>query len=212
MDVAAFITKWGDDILDAQSPEGAYPDVAPRLVFERDGAPAWADAGVIVPWTIYQRYGDVRILERHWDAMERYVAYLVRHNPDLLWRARRNNDYGDWLSVGADTPREVLATAYLAYDAQLMARMARVLGRPEREAHYEALHRDVVAAFNRAYVGDDAFIEGDTQTVYLLALHMDLLPPELRGRARRSAWSPTSSATTGTSPPASSASRCSARC
>ncbi|HEX5782799.1 MAG TPA: family 78 glycoside hydrolase catalytic domain, partial [Solirubrobacteraceae bacterium] len=183
MDVAAFMTKWGDDVLDGQSPEGAYPDVAPRLVFERDGAPAWADAGVIVPWIIHRRYGDVRILERHWDAMERYVAYLVRHNPDLLWRARRNNDFGDWLSVGADTPREVLATAYLAYDAKLMARMARVLARPDREAHYEALHRDVVAAFNRAYVGDDAYIHGDTQTVYLLALHMDLLPQELSARA-----------------------------
>jgi alpha-L-rhamnosidase len=183
MDVAAFITKWGDDMLDAQSPEGAYPDVAPRLAAERDGAPAWADAGVIVPWTIHQRYGDVRILERHWDAMERYVAYLVRHNPDLLWRSRRNNDYGDWLSVDAHTPREVLATAYLAYDAQLMARIARVLGRLDRAAHYEALCRDVVAAFNRAYVGEDAYIEGDTQTVYLLALHMDLLAPELRPRA-----------------------------
>jgi alpha-L-rhamnosidase len=183
MDVAAFITKWGDDILDAQSPEGAYPDVAPRVAAERDGAPAWGDAGIIVPWTIYQRYGDVRILERHWDAMERYVAYLVRHNPDLLWRNRRHNDYGDWLSVGADTPREVLATAYLAYDAELMARIAGVLGRSGRAARYEQLRRDVVAAFNRAYVRDDGFIEGDTQTVYLLALHMDLLPEALRARA-----------------------------
>ena len=125
MDVAAFITKWGDDILDAQSDDGAYPDVAPRLGAERDGAPAWGDAGIIVPWTIHQRYGDVRILERHWDAMERYLASLVRHNPDLLWRSRRHNDYGDWLSVGADTPREVLATAFLAYDAKLMAGIAR---------------------------------------------------------------------------------------
>jgi alpha-L-rhamnosidase len=181
MDVAAFVTKWGQDILDAQSPEGAYPDVAPRLGAERDGAPAWADAGIIVPWTIYERYGDVRILERHWDAMERYLAHLVRHNPDLLWRSRRHNDYGDWLSVGADTPREVLATAYLAHDAKLMARIARVLGRPDRAAHYETLRHDVVAAFNRAYVGEDGFIEGDTQTVYLLALHMDLVPDELRG-------------------------------
>jgi alpha-L-rhamnosidase len=179
MDVAAFVTKWGDDILDAQSAEGAYPDVAPRLGAERDGAPAWGDAGIIVPWTIYQRYGDVRILERHWDAMERYVAYLVRHNPDLLWRTRRHNDYGDWLSVGADTPREVLATAYLAYDAKLMAGIADVLG---RRNGYKALYDDVVAAFNRAYVRDDGFIEGDTQTVYLLALHMDLVPDELRER------------------------------
>ena len=182
MDVAAFVTKWGDDILDAQSPDGLYPDVAPRLVAERDGAPAWGDAGIIVPWTIYQRYGDVRILERHWDAMERYVSYLVRHNPDLLWRSRRHNDYGDWLSVGADTPREVLATAYLAHDAQLMAQIARVLRRGDSATAYEALHRRIVAAFNHAYVSDDGFIEGDTQTVYALALHMALVPDELRER------------------------------
>ena len=183
MDVAAFITKWGDDILDAQSADGAYPDVAPRLGAERDGAPAWADAGIIVPWTIYQRYGDVRILERHWDAMERYVAYLVRHNPDLLWRARRNNDYGDWLSVGADTPREVLATAYLPTTRSSWRASRGVLGRADREAHYEGCTATSSPPSTAPTCGEDGFIEGDTQTVYLLALHMDLLPDELRERA-----------------------------
>jgi alpha-L-rhamnosidase len=183
MDVAAFVTKWGDDILDAQSPDGAYPDVAPRLVADRDGAPAWADAGVILPWLMWRRYGDLRFVRRHWPAMERYLAHLQRHNPDLVWRARRNNDYGDWLSVGADTPRDVLATAYWAHDARLMAELAGALGKPERAAHYERLREGVAAAFNRAFVRDDAYIEGDTQTVYLLALHMRLLPEELRARA-----------------------------
>jgi alpha-L-rhamnosidase len=183
MDVAAFMTKWGDDLLDSQSPEGAYPDVAPRLVFDRDGAPAWADAGIIVPWLLWRRYGDRRLVERHWDAMERYMDHLLRHNPDLLWTARRGNDYGDWLSVGAHTPRDVLATAYWAHDATLMAELADVLGRDERAAHYSRLRAGIVAAFNQAYVGEDAYIEGDTQTVYLLALHMDLLDDELRPRA-----------------------------
>jgi alpha-L-rhamnosidase len=184
MDVAAFMTKWGDDVLDAQSPGGAYPDVAPRLhPVDRDGAPAWADAGVIVPWTLWRRYGDNRLLERHWDAMERYMAHLERHNPDLLWTARRNNDYGDWLSVGADTPKDVLATAYWAWDARLMAEMALALHRPERATHYERLRDAIAAAWTRAYVGEDALIAGDTQTVYLLALHMDLIPDELRTRA-----------------------------
>ena len=183
MDVSAFVTKWGDDVLDGQSPEGAYPDVAPRLVLERDGAPAWADAGVIVPWIAWRRYGDLRLVERHWDAMERYLAYLQRHNPDLLWTARRGNDYGDWLAVGQETPHDVLATAYWAYDAKLMAEMARALGRADRADHYERLRAGILAAFNREYVGDDAYIEGDTQTVYLLALHMDLIPAELRARA-----------------------------
>ena len=138
---------------------------------------------MIVPWIAWRRYGDLRLVERHWDAMERYMAYLQRHNPDLLWTARRGNDYGDWLAVGADTPHDLLATAYWAYDAKLMARIAGVLGRRDREAHYEGLHRDVVAAFNRAYVGRDGLIVGDTQTVYLLALHMDLIAEELRPRA-----------------------------
>jgi alpha-L-rhamnosidase len=183
MDIAAFMTKWGDDVLDAQSADGLYPDVAPRLGAERDGAPAWADAGIIVPWAVHQRYGDVRILERHWDAMERYLATLVEHNPDGLWRARRNNDYGDWLSVGVDSPREVIATAYMAYDAKLMARIAGVLGRRERKGHYERLYDHIAAAFNRAYVRDDGVIEGDTQTVYLLALHVGLLPGAVRQQA-----------------------------
>jgi alpha-L-rhamnosidase len=183
MDVGAFVTKWGDDVLDAQSPEGAYPDVAPRLVLERDGAPVWADAGVIVPWIAWRRYGDLRLVERHWDAMERYMAYLQRHNPDLLWTSRRGNDYGDWLAVGEETPHDVVATAYWAYDAKLMAEMARALGLGDRADHYEQLRVAIAAAFNRAHVRDDAFIEGDTQTAYLLALHMDLLPDELRERA-----------------------------
>jgi alpha-L-rhamnosidase len=183
MDIAAFVTKWGDDLLDAQSPEGGYPDVAPRLIFDRDGAPAWADAGILIPWLSWRRYGDRRLVERHWDAMERYMAYLLRHNPDLLWTERRGNDFGDWLSVGAHTPRDVLATAYWAYDAKLMAEMAAELGKEDRGEHYRRLRGGIVAAFNRAYVGEDAYIEGDTQTVYLLALHMDLLPEELRARA-----------------------------
>jgi alpha-L-rhamnosidase len=183
MDVAAFVTKWGDDVLDAQLPDGAYPDVAPRLIVEREGAPAWADAGVIVPWLMWQRYGDTRLMARHWDAMERYLAYLLRHNPDLLWKARRGNDYGDWLSVGAHTPREVLATAYWAYDARLMADMADALGRADRAEHYRRLHAGVRAAFNAAYVGEDAYITGDTQTAYALALHMGLLPEQARPRA-----------------------------
>jgi hypothetical protein len=146
-------------VLDAQSDDGGYPDVAPRLVTQKNGAPAWADAGVIVPWVVYARYGDRRLLARHWDAMERYMDYLARHNPDLLWTQRRYKDYGDWLSVGADTPKDVVATAYWAYDAALMARMAAALDRPERAAHYERLRRGIADAFNRAFVRDDAYVE-----------------------------------------------------
>jgi alpha-L-rhamnosidase len=115
--------------------------------------------------------------------MERYVAYVIRHNPDLLWRHRRNNDYGDWLAVGAETPRGILATAYWAHDARLMGKIARVLGKSDRAGYYDDLRAGIVEAFNRVYVREDGVVEGDTQTAYLLALHMDLLPDELRPRA-----------------------------
>ncbi len=184
-DVAAFFEKWMDDVSDAQSPEGGFPDVAPRLVDLSDGAPAWGDAGVIVPWTIYQMYGDTRILERHYEAMVRWIDYLDSANPNHLWLNRRNNDFGDWLSINADTDKDVLATAYFAYDASLMAQIAAVLGRTEDAARFAALFEDIKAAFSAAYVSADAEVKSGTQTAYVLALRFGLLPEALRPLAAR---------------------------
>ncbi len=191
-DVAAFFTKWMRDVADAQSPGGAFPDVAPRLVDLADGAPAWGDAGVIVPWTLYQVYGDTRIVEEHYDAMARWLAYIGEANPDGLWVNRRNNDFGDWLALDGDalrnpgasaTPKDLLATAYYAYDARLMARIARAIGRVDDAGRYDALFARIKDAFIAAYVSDDGRVKGETQTGYVLALHMDLLPERLRSVA-----------------------------
>ena len=184
-DVASFFTKWVQDVVDAQSPEGGYPDVAPRLVDLADGAPAWGDAGVIVPWTISQVYGDVRLLETHYDSMAAWIEYLDSANPDHLWKNRRVNDFGDWLSIDADTDKEVLATAYFGYDTSLMSRIARLLGKTEDAAHYDALFAQIKAAFNAAYVTDDGRVKGDTQTAYVLALRFDLLPDDKRALAAK---------------------------
>lgn len=183
MDVAAFMTKWADDIADGQSDEGAYPDVAPRASWMNDGAPGWGDAAIVVPWVVYNRYGDLGIVGRHWPRMERFMAYVGEKNPDFLRRHRRNGDFGDWLSIGERVPSEVLATAYWSRSARLMARMAEALELPGRAAHYDRLADDVAAAFVDAYLSEDSLIEGDTQTGYVLALAWDLLPEELRPRA-----------------------------
>ncbi|MGI8484845.1 MAG: alpha-L-rhamnosidase C-terminal domain-containing protein, partial [Thermomicrobiales bacterium] len=183
MDVAAFFTKWMQDVVDAQSEAGAFPDVAPRLVDLSDSAPAWADCGVIVPWTIWKTYGDTQIIERHWDAMERWMDWLLESNPDLLWKNNRGNDFGDWLSIGADTPKELIGTAYFAYDARLMAEMAAAIGREHEADRFRRLHEDIASSFCAAYVHPDGTIEGNTQTVYCLALHFGLLPAELRAQA-----------------------------
>ncbi|HEX5322638.1 MAG TPA: glycoside hydrolase family 78 protein [Capsulimonadaceae bacterium] len=180
MDSSAFFTKWMVDVEDAQSAEGGFSDVSPRIVDNSDGAPAWGDAGVIVPWTIYRCYGDTRILEKHYQAMARWVAYIHEANPNLLWLNRRNNDFGDWLSIDADTPKDVLATAYFANDARLLAKIARALGKDKDAAEYEKLFDGIRAAFNAEFVSSDALIKGDTQTAYVLALRFYLLPEALR--------------------------------
>ncbi|CAN5223312.1 alpha-L-rhamnosidase [soil metagenome] len=189
MDVAAFFGKWMVDVEDAQSPEGAFPDVAPLLrgsglIDLRWGAPAWGDAGVIVPWTIYRTYDDTRIVERHYSAMTRWMEYLREANPDLVRKNRMGNNYGDWLSPKGDlTPKDLLATAYWAYDAGLMAEMAGAIGRHDDAREYRDLNENIKAAFEEAYVSPDGRIQGDTQTCYLLALHMELLPEDLRSAA-----------------------------
>jgi alpha-L-rhamnosidase len=189
MDVAAFFEKWMVDVQDAQSPEGAFPDVAPLLrgsglIDLRWGAPAWGDAGIIVPWAIYRTYGNTRIVERHYDAMARWMEYLHEANPGLIRKNRMGNNYGDWLSPKGDhTPKHLLATAYWAYDAKLMAEMAEATGRNEDAKKYGDLNERIKAAFQQTYVSPDGRIEGDTQTCYLLALHMDLQPEELRSPA-----------------------------
>ncbi|MEJ7838180.1 MAG: family 78 glycoside hydrolase catalytic domain, partial [Thermomicrobiales bacterium] len=180
MDVAAFFSKWMVDVDDAQSEAGAYSNVAPRAVDSRDSAPAWADCGLIVPWTIWQKYGDTRIIEDHWPAMERWMVYLLKWNPDYLWKNRRGNDYGDWLSIAADTDKELIGSAYFAYDARLMVQMARAIGREADAKRYETQFAAMRRAFQEAYVETDGTMRGDTQTAYCLGLHFDLVEDELR--------------------------------
>ena len=182
-DVAAFFDKWLQDVRDAQAPDGGYPDVAPRKVDNNNGAPAWGDAGVIVPWTMYQAYGDREIIDKNWVSMGKWMDYITSVNPDGLWKNRRANDFGDWLSIGANTDKELLATAYYAHDADLMARMARATNRRAEAQTYDALFAKIKVAFNAAYVSADGQLKGDTQTAYLLALHFDLLPENLRAAA-----------------------------
>jgi alpha-L-rhamnosidase len=152
------------DVEDAQSPEGGFSDVSPRVVTLGDGAPAWGDAGVIVPWTLYLCHGDRGVLERHYDAMARWIRYVDAANTDHVWRHRVNMNYGDWVAAGSPTPKEVLSTAYFARSAYLMARIARVLGRFENARRYERLFEAVRAAFAREFVTPSGRIMGDTQT------------------------------------------------
>jgi len=199
-DVAAFFARWTRDVEDEQSPEGAVPMVVPNPTVRRDrrttwptaavdGGPAWADAGVIVPWAIYQAYGDTRILEERYDSMRRYVDFLHNTSRDGL-RCYANYEgwhgFGDWLALDGssdrfgNTAKELLGTAFYAYSSRLFSQIAAVLGRAEDAERYRARFEGARVAFQERFVTPRGLIAGATQTSYVLALHFDLLPEELR--------------------------------
>ncbi len=179
-DCAAFYNKYLQDVRDAQFENGAYPVVAPQVAGMGGGVNAWGDAGVIVPWVVYQRYGDLALLAEHFDSMTAWIEFQRQNSDGLI---RPDNGFGDWLSVGADTPKPVMNTAYFAYTTRLVSEMARLLGRDADAERYATLYEEIRKAFLDKFVQPDGTIHGDTQAVYVLALKFDLLPESLRTAA-----------------------------
>lgn len=179
-DVAPLLRRWLRDVRIGQSADGAFPDISPRLIHLREGAPAWGDGGVTVPWNVYRATGDLEVLRESVDSMVRWVRHVERHNPGLIWRERVGNDYGDWLQVGAQTPKEVLATAYFAHSAELTARSLAALGRDAEAREPAELAERVRAAYRAEFVAPDGRVHGDTQGAYLLTLAFDLCDEQRR--------------------------------
>lgn len=201
MDMAAFYQKWLADVREAQADDGRFPDIAPHPYDPNQrfsGNPGWADAGIIIPWRMYVNYGDCSILTEQFDAARRYIDWCHKSNPDLIWRNRSQMTplwYGDWLngdtftglvdwpSSGGEVSKELYSTAFFAYSAQLLAKMATVLQQEQDAVRYNELSADIRRAFNEAFVRSDGSMEGDTQAGYALALDFDLLPESLRPSA-----------------------------
>ncbi|WP_283134641.1 alpha-L-rhamnosidase [Rhizohabitans arisaemae] len=181
-DVQPLFTRWLADLADSQAPDGDVPDVIPLISASPHGAPAYGDAAVIVPWEMYRAYGDVTLLRRAFPSMCAWVDLIAGLNPDGIWRNRRGNDYGDWLAVGEETSRELVATAYLARTSGLLVQAAEVLGDEKAVVKYADLSVLVRRAFAAEYLGSDGRLTGDTQTAYLLALAWRLTPDGDRER------------------------------
>ena len=186
-DVAAFFTKWLDDLEEAQLPNGAFPDYAPYPMMhgkpKRGFATAWADAGIICPYTIYRVYGDTRVIERHYDAMQRFMAFRQKQSPDFLG-VNTGNGWGDWLSLGAKTPIEYIDTVYFAYATQLMQEMAAAIDREADARQYQVLEANIKRAFAQKYIQPTGLLSVDNQTAYVLALSVHLIPDEFLAQAQ----------------------------
>lgn len=174
-DTRDFFHKWTRDMRDTQSPTGGFPGVAPWGQYgSAIGADmmrvGWADAGVIVPWTIWKQYGDTQIVQENWDAMERFVAHMneTKYDHTALLSDNSNYQWADWLSYEplescsgrhqADFPAALgywnyLSASYWIMDAGMMADMARAIGK-------DAVKYDNMVAEAKAYV-KTAFLNPD---------------------------------------------------
>jgi len=164
VDAVPLLTKYAGDLRDDQHADGRYTDITPQAHLHGTttcvGSPGWADAGVSLPWTVYVNTGDRRLLADHFESARRWVDVIHASNPDLLWRNNRGMDWGDWLSAGPATPKEIGATAFFAHSADLVARMAKVLGRQAEAEQYETLFQGIRQAFVKTYVSADGLIGG----------------------------------------------------
>lgn len=178
-DVAAFFTKWLDDLEEAQRDSGAYPDYCPYPMGH--GAPgqtwgtAWTDAGIICPYTIWQVYGDTRVIERHWDSMVRFMDWRKKRAPDFKGH-KGGNEWGDWLNVNEATPIEMIDAAYFMQDARLMSIMALAIGRRTESEQYAELGGRVGAEFAQTYSTPDGRLKVETQTAHVLGISLVDLP------------------------------------
>lgn len=209
MDVGNFSRKYSEDMRHTRSDSGMYSIFAPGTAtpFLEFGA-AWSDAGIIIPWTAWIQTGDTRVVDENWEAMRKYLAAIESENPNHLWRNDFGTPFGDWLTPTITTPQDIVTTAYWAYDASLMSQMAAATGRTDEAAAYSAIFEKIKAAFQSSFVHEDGFVGApntypgltppsarppeqkalsnelvETQTGYVLALHMKLLPDSLRARA-----------------------------
>lgn len=190
-DTAGLLASWLADLAAEQGTDGMIPYVVPNILPERlpgdiggktVPAAAWGDAAVLVPWTLYQRYGDIGILETQFESMCAWVNLLAAITGEkCLWD--QGFQFGDWLDPSAppdnpsaaQTDPAVVATAYFAWSADILSRIAEVLGRAEESAHYLALAARVRDAFDAEYVTPAGRVLSDSETAYALALQFGLL-------------------------------------
>ena len=184
-DVANFYTKWLKDLALDQFADGSIPHVIPD-VLGNGGSTAWADASILVPWTVYRAYGDKRILSSQYESMKKWVEYMEKRAGDnYLWEG--DPHFGDWLAyassasdyTGATTEKDLIATAYFAYSSTLLGKIATVLDKPEDAERWGTLSTHVKKAFVQEFVTPNGRLVSHTQTAYAVALSFNLLPEYL---------------------------------
>jgi alpha-L-rhamnosidase len=183
-DSGGTLASWLRDVAAEQSDTGHVPNFVPWIAcgFPDEASAAWGDAAVIVPWTMYQRHGDVRILDEQFASMAAWVDHSAskRGSNGLI---RAGMQLGDWLDPTAPpedpgagaTDAYLVANAYLVESARIVAESAALLGKTGAAAHYRTLAEEARVAFRGAYVVSDGNLVNNTHTSLSLAIVFGLL-------------------------------------
>ncbi len=183
----AFFEKWLRDLSADQRPDGAVPHVVPNVLGAKNaGSSAWADAAVIVPMELYRSYGDMRVLRQQYESMKAHVGYMQGAARGGLYWADGHH-FGDWLGLDAHegsyvgaTDKPLIATAFYAHSALLLAKAAAILGEEADAQRYGELAAQVRARFCHEYLTPSGRLACPTQTAHVLALHFRLVPDASR--------------------------------
>ncbi|WP_100407594.1 alpha-L-rhamnosidase [Bacillus solitudinis] len=186
---ASFFKKWLADLRVDQKPDGQIPFVIPDIIPGDQVASGWNDAATLIPWTVYQVYGDKQLLAEQYESMKAYVE-KVRSlaTNETVWEAKIQ--FGDWLALDGDphspvgaTPIPLIATAYHAYSTHILAKTADVLGFETDAKEYFALYERIVADFQAEFTTPTGNIIGGTQTSYIIPLAFQLLKGDAAKKA-----------------------------
>lgn len=194
MDAAAFLSKFAYDLGKEQSKMGGMvPHIIPMVNLNKGGSTAWGDVATILPWNLYQFYGDIDILDQQFESMCAWVDYIKEIDDSTggkrLWTEGLH--FGDWLSLDAaiypdprrgGTPHDFIASAFYCYSARLVAKAASLLGKTDQAETYERLSAEIKTAIQKEFFTETGRLAAPTQTGYILALFFDLVPDAFRDR------------------------------
>ena len=189
MNTALFFEKWLHDLKAEQTKEWGVPHVIPNILGDQASAAAWSDVAAIIPWVVYETFGDKRVLDDQFDSMKGWVDYVTENcSPNGLWQS--GFQYGDWLALDKEesadrtgaTDKYLVANAYYAYSCERVIKAARVLGKTEEADKYEALYKKIIELFNEEYITRTGRMVSETQTGCILALHFGLAEEKYRAR------------------------------
>lgn len=201
MDSSAFFRHYIKSLyLEQKLMKGAVPFFAPRPkvpvrentnpFYLDGGACIWSDVATMLPWTLYQYYGDVSLLKEQYPMMKSWVEYIRMRSRENavpnLWQNDRH--LGDWLALDngnihnpiGKTDSQFLASACYYQSAFTVARAAKVLGLEEAQ-EYLQLAENIKIAFCNFYFTDEGRLNIDlTQTACAFLLYIGLYPENAR--------------------------------